>query len=81
MATPASPLTVIAQQVQIVRIHGPYEDAMIAGCELVEKIIDGQDAATKKELWTRYLDATKPLNDLAVEAGKQIANFLQGLGK
>ncbi len=81
MAASTNPLSVVTDQVQILRIHGPYEDAMIAGCELVGKVIDGQDAATKKELWTRYLDATKPLHDMACQAATQIAEWLKGIGK
>lgn len=52
-------------------IHGPYEDAIIAICELMGKIVEGQPPAVKAELWDRYLTLTKPLHDLAVAvAGK-----------
>jgi hypothetical protein len=65
--------------VQIVRIHGPYEDAIIAGCEVIKAVIDGQDPATKKELWNRYLDFTAPIHQLATDAMRDVAKFFKGL--
>jgi hypothetical protein len=64
---------------QMVRIHGPYEDAIIAGCEVIKAVIDGQDPATKKELWTRYLEFTQPLHALATQAMSDVAKFFKGL--
>ena len=62
----------------IIKVHGPYEDAIIAVCELFSKIVDGQDAATKKELWSRYLDATAPLHNALMDASKTIEKFFKG---
>ena len=64
---------------QIIKVHGPYEDAMIAGFELAGKVIEGQDAATKKECWMRLLEFTKPLHELAVSGMAKIEQFFKGL--
>jgi len=64
---------------QSVSFHAPYEDAIIAGFELLGKVIDGQDAATKKELWTRYLDATKPWHELSLKLGDRLIEPLTKL--
>jgi len=63
------------QQGQIVRVHGPYEDAIIAACSLAEKIVDGQDADTRKHIWTRHLELTGPLHDLAMTAMTNFEKF------
>ncbi len=68
-------------QVQIVRVHGPYEDAIISLSELAKSVVEGQDAATKKECWTRFLDVTKPLHELAVSGMAKIEEFFRGLTK
>ena len=47
--------------------HGPYEDAIIAICELAKVIIDGQPPEVKREIWIRYLEITRPLHELAVK--------------
>lgn len=56
-------------------VHGPYEDAIIAVATLFGKIIDGQPQETRAELWGRYLEATKPLHQLAVSAVDKIVNL------
>ena len=42
-----------------VSVHGPYEDALIAGFSLIEKLIDGQSAEQKKEIWQGWIDFWK----------------------
>ena len=37
-------------------IHGPYEDAMIAGFRFMEKLIDGQTAEQKAQAWQKWFD-------------------------
>lgn len=59
-----------------VAVHGPYEDAMIAGFELLGKVIDKQDAASAKECWTRWLDATKGWSDLGAAMSKGLSDAL-----
>jgi hypothetical protein len=62
---------------QIIRIHGPYEDAIIEGCQLLREIIAGQDAATRAELWKRHLEVTKPLHDLALSGMANLEKLFQ----
>jgi hypothetical protein len=62
-----------------ISIHGPYEDVLIAGFHLLEKVIEGQDPATKAELWKRHLEVTKPLHEVAVQAASQIADWIKQL--
>jgi len=69
----------VAEQQQVIKVHGPYEDAIIAGCSLTEKIIEGQDAATKAELWKRHLEITAPLHKLAAEAMGKFEQWVSGL--
>lgn len=63
---------------QILKVHGPYEDAIIALCELFKAIVDGQPPEVKRELWTRWLEITKPLHEAAVESSKQILKLIGG---
>ncbi len=65
------------ESAQSISLHGPYEDAIIAACNVIEKIVEGQDAATRKELWDRYLELTRPLHNAAVEAAKSIERFFK----
>jgi hypothetical protein len=62
-----------------ISVHGPYEDAMIAGFELLGKVVDKQDPATAKELWTRWLDATKGWSDLGAAMSKGLSDALAKL--
>lgn len=66
---------------QVLGIHGPYEDAIIAGCEVAKAVIDGQTPEVKAELWKRWLEFTEPLHKLAVTAGGDIAKLIAGLKK
>ena len=59
-----------------VTIHGPYEDAIIAGFEVVKVIVEKQDPASAKECWTRWLDATKGLSDLGAAMSKGLSDAL-----
>ena len=40
-------------------VHGPYEDLAIAALRVIEKIIDGQPAEVKKQLWEWYVEDMK----------------------
>lgn len=62
-------------------IHGPYEDLGIAGLEVLKLILEGQDPATRKELWNRFLEITKSWHDLGVSVSTDIVNHLKGLKK
>lgn len=42
-----------------VAIHAPYEDAIIEGFKLVEKLIDGQSPAQRIEIWQGWIDFWK----------------------
>lgn len=39
---------------QGVSIHGPYEDAIVAGLNLLEKVIDSQPPEAKKKAWDDF---------------------------
>jgi hypothetical protein len=47
-------------------IHGPYEDAIIAGCEVLGKLIDGQTPAQKAQIWQNLINIGQPFLDAAV---------------
>lgn len=66
---------------QVIKVHGPYEDAIIAGCSLAEKVVDGQDPATRAELWKRHLEITAPLHKLATEAMSKVEQWILGVAK
>lgn len=36
-------------------VHGPYEDAIIEGFRLLEKIVDGQTPEVKARLWDAFI--------------------------
>ncbi len=47
-------------------MHGPYEDAIIAGCEVLGKLIDGQTPAQKAQIWQNLINIGQPFLDAAV---------------
>jgi hypothetical protein len=55
-------------------LHGPYEDAIIAGFKVMEKLIDGQTVEQKAKLWQNWIDFWQPFMEIA-------KNFSQGLLK
>ena len=59
-----------------ITVHGPYEDAIISGFNLLEKIVEKQDPASAKECWTRWLDATKGWSDLGTAMSKGLSDAL-----
>ena len=50
-------------------IHGPYEDAIIAGFALMGKLIDGQTPEQKAQIWQGWIDFWKPLNSWVSKLG------------
>lgn len=44
-------------------VHGPYEDLIIEGLKVLEKLIDGQTPEQKAQLWQNWIDFWKPLID------------------
>ena len=50
-------------------IHGPYEDAIIAGFVLMGKLIDGQTPEQKAQIWQGWIDFWKPLNSWVSKIG------------
>jgi hypothetical protein len=61
--TPAIPVPIKAA------IHGPYEDAIIAGFTLMGKLIDGQTPEQKAQIWQGWIDFWKPLNSWVSKIG------------
>lgn len=53
MADPTNPIP------QVVAAHGPYEDAIIEGFRVIEKLIDGQSPQQKVEIWQGWIDFWK----------------------
>lgn len=68
-------------ETQVIRIHGPYEDAIIAGCEVAKAVIDGQTPEVRAQLWQRWIEVTEPLHKLAVAAGQDLAKLIEALKK
>ena len=50
-------------------IHGPYEDAIIAGFALIGKLVDGQSPEQKIQIWQGWIDFWKPFNSLISKIG------------
>ena len=70
MATPTLPLPTTAA------VHGPYEDAIIAGFTLVEKLIEGQSAEQKVIIWQGWIDFWKPFNGVINKLGADLAKLV-----
>jgi hypothetical protein len=66
----------IVSKALAVTVQGPYEAAIIEGFRLLEIVLAGQDAATKKELWTRYLEFSAPFHDVSVAINKTIGDAI-----
>ena len=49
-------------------VHGPYEDAIIAGFHLLEKLIDGQSPEQRVKIWQNWIDFWQPF----LEIGKHL---------
>jgi hypothetical protein len=45
----------------VAAVHGPYEDAIIEGFKVVEKLIDGQTPEQKAAIWQGWIDFWKLL--------------------
>jgi len=44
-------------------VHGPYEDAIIAACELAGKVIDSQPKDVQADLWRMHVENLKRLQE------------------
>jgi hypothetical protein len=56
-------------------VHGPYEDAIIAGFTLVSKLIDGQTPEQKATIWQGWIDFWKPFNGIINKLGTDISKL------
>jgi hypothetical protein len=74
--TPTTPTT--SNPIQAA-LHGPYEDAIIAGFSLLEKLIDGQTADQKAKIWSDWIAFWQPFVDLGKAFGANLAKQIQGL--
>lgn len=57
----------------------PGEAAVVAVANMITALAEGQDAPTKKELWTRYLEITEPWHKLAVAFSVDAAGLVARL--
>ncbi len=67
----------MAEATGVVAVHAPYEDALIAWARVIEKVIDGQSAEVKAELWKRFLEVTAPLHSASVAAAQDIEKLFK----
>lgn len=40
-------------------VHGPYEDLAMKVLDVIEKVLDGQPADVRKQLWQWYIEDMK----------------------
>jgi len=45
-----------AKGVTSLSVHGPYEDAIIEGFKLIEKLVDGQSPEQKAVIWQGWIN-------------------------
>jgi hypothetical protein len=60
-------------------LHGPYEDAIIAGFKVMEKLIDGQTAEQKAQLWANWITFWQPFMEIAKSLSANLAGLIKGL--
>jgi hypothetical protein len=65
MATQSSPLSNLPAIPSA--IHGPYEDAIIAGFSLLEKVLATVPAADQAKMWNDFLTFSSGLQTLAAK--------------
>ena len=59
-------------------LHGPYEDAIIAGFQVMEKLIDGQTPEQKAQLWANWITFWQPFMVLAQSLSGNLAGLIKG---
>jgi hypothetical protein len=55
----------------------PGEAAIVALCNLVEELAQGQSPEQKQILWTRYIELSAPFHALNVAIAQHIGQFLE----
>jgi hypothetical protein len=65
----------MANQVQLT-LTIPGEAAVVAMCDMIRVVAEGQTPEQKIELWKRYLELSQPWHNVALEVNKNIAAFV-----
>lgn len=62
-----------------ITIHGPYEDALIAGFTLLGKIVEKQSPEVSSQLWKDWMELNKPLVTMATGLSAIVEAAVKGI--